>query len=143
MLPDPGDAQKLQVRSRTTCPSHHTRLRERSMSAVASSTFETPDEKGVSRLPAFAWGVLVYNLGVILWGAFVRATGSGAGCGRHWPLCNGDVVPHAPSTATMIEASHRVTSGIAAFLVLGLVIWTLKVLPKKHPARKSAVLSGV
>src|SRR5690349_1103195 len=109
------------------------------MSAVASSTFEAHDEKRVSRLPAFAWVVLVYNLAVILWGAFVRASGSGAGCGRHWPLCNGDVVPHAPSTATMIEASHRVTSGIAAFLVLGLVIWTMKVLPRGHRARRGAI----
>ncbi len=113
------------------------------MSAVARSTFEAPEDSRVSRLPTFAWGVLAYNLVVILWGAFVRATGSGAGCGKHWPLCNGDVVPHAPSTATMIEASHRVTSGIAAFLVLGLVIWTMRALPKGHRARRAAILSGV
>ena len=43
------------------------------------------------RFAKYAWGVLAYNLVVILWGAFVRATGSGAGCGSHWPLCNGEV----------------------------------------------------
>lgn len=71
----------------------------------------------------FAWGVLVYNLGVILWGAFVRATGSGAGCGSHWPLCNGDVVPRAPEVETLIEFTHRATSGIALLLVIGLYLW--------------------
>jgi len=102
-----------------------------------------PTAPGKSRLPAYAWGVLAYNLLVIVWGAFVRATGSGAGCGRHWPLCNGEVVPHAPTVKTMIEASHRVTSGLAALLVLGLVVWSLKVLPRGHRARRTAVLSGV
>ena len=41
----------------------------------------------------FAWLTLGFLILVILWGAFVRATGSGAGCGNHWPLCNGVVVP--------------------------------------------------
>src|SRR5271157_5718599 len=73
----------------------------------------------------YAWAVLAYNLGVILWGAFVRATGSGAGCGGHWPTCNGDVVPRAPTTATLIELSHRVSSGVAfgAVMLLGVLVW--------------------
>ena len=45
----------------------------------------------------FAWGVLVFNLAVIAWGALVRASGSGAGCGEHWPLCNGEVLPQDPN----------------------------------------------
>src|SRR6185503_6738968 len=57
----------------------------------------------VSRLARFAVGTLACNLLVILWGAVVRATGSGAGCGSHWPLCNGEVVPRSPSLATVIE----------------------------------------
>jgi len=59
----------------------------------------------------YAWAVLAYNLAVVLWGAFVRATGSGAGCGNHWPLCNGTVTQHSPSAATIIEFTHRVSSG--------------------------------
>ncbi|HEY7616091.1 MAG TPA: COX15/CtaA family protein, partial [Terriglobales bacterium] len=59
----------------------------------------------------FAWGVLAYNLLVVMWGAYVRATGSGAGCGSHWPLCNGAIVPRAPGVETMIELTHRITSG--------------------------------
>ena len=47
-------------------------------------------------LRRFAWAVLVYFIAVILWGGLVRATGSGAGCGDHWPLCNGTVMQHSP-----------------------------------------------
>jgi heme a synthase len=88
-----------------------------------------------------AWGVLALNVGVVLWGAYVRASGSGAGCGRHWPLCNGDVVPRAPSTATIIEATHRVTSGLALFAVIALAFATWRALPRGHLARKTALAS--
>jgi heme a synthase len=63
------------------------------------------------RFAIFAWAVLAYNLAVVLWGAYVRATGSGAGCGNHWPLCDGPVTPQTPAGATIIEFTHRVTSG--------------------------------
>jgi heme A synthase len=66
--------------------------------------------------------VLAYNVAVILWGAYVRATGSGAGCGAHWPLCNGEVVPRAAGVATLIEFSHRATSGLALLAVAALVV---------------------
>jgi heme A synthase len=71
------------------------------------------------RLARYAWGVVAYNVAVILWGAYVRATGSGAGCGAHWPLCDGAIIPREPSVAMLIEYSHRLTSGLAA-LQLGL-----------------------
>jgi cytochrome c oxidase assembly protein subunit 15 len=90
------------------------------------------------RLPAFARLVLGWNLAVILWGAFVRATGSGAGCGAHWPLCNGEVVPRAPSVAMMIEFTHRAMSGIALLLVLLLALRVFRDRPKGHPARRAA-----
>lgn len=86
----------------------------------------------------FAWAVLAYNLVVVLWGAFVRATGSGAGCGNHWPLCNGAVLPADPATATIIEFGHRVTSGFALLLVVGLVVWARRAFAAGHPARKAA-----
>ena len=59
------------------------------------------------RFVRFAWGVLVLNVLVIIWGAFVRATGSGAGCGSHWPLCQGEVIPQPQQIETIIEFSHR------------------------------------
>lgn len=95
------------------------------------------------RLQRFAWVVLSYNVAVIAWGAYVRATGSGAGCGSHWPLCNGEMIPRAASLATLIEYSHRVTSGVALVSVVALLIWTWQKCAPGHPARRGAVLSLV
>ncbi len=91
----------------------------------------------------FAWFVLAFNILVVLWGAFVRATGAGAGCGAHWPSCNGAVVPRAPAVETMIEFAHRLSSGAALLLVLALLIWFWRSYPKGHKARLGAVLSAV
>lgn len=95
----------------------------------------------LNRFAKYAWGVLAYNLAVILWGAYVRATGSGAGCGSYWPLCNGEVIPRTPQVATMIEFAHRISSGLALLLVVGLIIWAFRLYPKGHPVRLSAGLS--
>ncbi|HEU5171318.1 MAG TPA: COX15/CtaA family protein [Gemmatimonadales bacterium] len=89
----------------------------------------------------YAWAVLGYNLGVVLWGAYVRASGSGAGCGSHWPLCNGEVLPRAPRIETLIELTHRLTSGAALVLVVGLVLWSRRATPRGHPARFGALVS--
>lgn len=89
----------------------------------------------------YAWGVVAFNVLVIIWGAFVRATGSGAGCGDHWPLCNGEVIPRAEQIETLIEFSHRVTSGLALLAVAGLLIWAFRAFPKDHIVRKAAVVS--
>jgi heme A synthase len=91
----------------------------------------------------YAWAVAVYNVAVVLWGALVRLTGSGAGCGNHWPLCNGTVTPLSGSAATAIEFTHRLMSGLDAFLVLGLVVWAFRKFPRRHPARLGAALAGV
>jgi len=93
----------------------------------------------MSRLTRFAWLVLVTNIAVILWGVAVRATGSGAGCGSHWPLCNGEVVPQAPRVATVIEFSHRVSSGLALLMVVALAVLAFVDRRKGDPARKAAV----
>jgi cytochrome c oxidase assembly protein subunit 15 len=89
-------------------------------------------------LSRFAWTVLGVNLAVVAWGAFVRATGSGAGCGRHWPTCNGEIVPRAPAAATLIEFGHRTSSGVALLLVVALVVWAVRALPPGHAARRAA-----
>ena len=91
-----------------------------------------------ARYARFAWAVLGYNLLVVLWGAFVRATGSGAGCGSHWPLCNGVVVPRPEEIATVIELTHRVTSGLALLAVAALLFWAYRLYPKGHRVRGAA-----
>ncbi len=96
------------------------------------------------RLPSpalrrFAWGVLGYFIAVILWGSLVRATGAGAGCGNHWPLCNGTVMQHSPRIDTMIEFTHRITSGISFFSVVALLAWTFAATVRGHLARAAVV----
>mgnify|MGYP001036700007 CR=1 FL=1 len=95
----------------------------------------------VRRFAAYTWALLAYNLVVILWGAFVRATGSGAGCGAHWPTCNGEVIPRAPQVETMIEFTHRLSSGLVLLLVIGLVVWAYRAFPKGDPVRWGALFS--
>jgi cytochrome c oxidase assembly protein subunit 15 len=90
-------------------------------------------------LPIFAWSVLAFMILVILWGAIVRTTGSGAGCGNHWPLCNGDFFPHHPRLATLIEFTHRSMTGILSALVAALVAWVFWRRPVGHRARRAAV----
>src|SRR5690606_35520852 len=75
------------------------------------------------RFSNFAWAVLGYTLLVIMYGAWVRITGSGAGCGDHWPTCNGEVIPRTESTKTWIEYGHRLTSGILGPMAIALVVW--------------------
>lgn len=91
----------------------------------------------------FAWLTLGYNIAVILWGAYVRATGSGAGCGNHWPLCNGDILPKTPQAQTLIEFMHRVTSGMALIMVCSLFIWCWRKTSKGDWARYSALAALV
>ena len=90
------------------------------------------------RYAAFAWGVLVYNVAVILWGALVRATGSGAGCGGHWPLCNGEVLPKVSQIATVIELTHRIMSGGALLAVATMFVWARRAFAPHHAARRWA-----
>ena len=95
----------------------------------------------LGRFAIYAWAVLAYNLLVILWGAYVRASGSGAGCGSHWPLCNGEVIPLAPPVATLIEFSHRLTTGLAGLLVIGLVVGAFRAFPRGNPVRLGAAMA--
>lgn len=97
----------------------------------------------ISNFAKYTWFVLAFNLVVILWGAYVRATGSGAGCGSHWPLCNGEVIPRPEQIETLIEFMHRLSSGIAFLLVVGMLIWAWRVFPKGSLVRKAAVFSMI
>src|SRR5204862_8180034 len=95
------------------------------------------------RLARFAWSVLGWNVAVILWGAYVRASGSGAGCGAHWPLCNGEIVPHEPRVATLIELGHRLSSGVALVVVFTLAVLAWRAYPRGHRVRQGAVTSAI
>ena len=101
----------------------------------------TPDS--VHKFVRYGWLTLGMTVLVIVWGAVVRATGSGAGCGSHWPLCNGDVVPLAPTVGTVIEFVHRLTSGAVMLLAVGLVWLSRRTFSAGHRARRWAVIALV
>jgi len=108
--------------------------------ALPSVSEPRASERWFGRFAAF---LLAYLLFVILFGAWVRITGSGAGCGDHWPTCGGEIVPRAPSVQTLIEYTHRITSGTLGLLALALPLWAFRVFPKRHPVRRYALATFV
>ena len=111
---------------------------------MADSASPKSEEKLISqqrRLSQFAWLVLGFTVLVILWGAFVRATGSGAGCGNHWPLCNGEILPLSPKIETLVEFGHRLSSGVDLFLVIALAYGIFRKYERGHPVRTSAAFA--
>jgi heme A synthase len=96
-----------------------------------------------SRFRWFAWATLAFTLAVILWGAYVRASGSGAGCGSHWPTCNGEILPRPKTIQTIVEVTHRITSGAITLVVLVEVVWAFRAFPRRHLARRGAVASMI
>lgn len=83
-------------------------------------------ETKLSKFAKYAWFVLAYNILVILWGVFLRASRSGDGCGQHWVTCHGEFIPSAPELKTIIEFSHRITSSIAGLLLIVLLVWAIR-----------------
>src|SRR3984885_1242835 len=108
-----------------------------------ATTAAVPAGKTSRALVRFAWVVVGYNVLVILEGALVRATGSGAGCGNHWPLCSGQLVFGTPALATIIEFAHRSMTGIDTVLILWLLVWAFRAFPKHHAVRLGAALSSI
>jgi heme A synthase len=107
------------------------------------ATIASAAKTGSSSFTRYAWGVLAWNLFVVLWGAYVRASGSGAGCGSHWPLCNGEVLPRAPRLETIIEFTHRMTSAVSLLATGWLAVWSVRRFPRDHRVRRYALLSVV
>lgn len=97
----------------------------------------------LSKFAKYTWFVLAYNLVVILWGVFLRASKSGDGCGQHWLTCNGEIVPAAPQFKTIIEFSHRITSSLAGLFILILLVWALVNWFSGKSERKSLLLKAV
>ena len=73
------------------------------------------------KVESYANAGLLLSIASILAGAFVRATGSGDGCGATWPTCKGKIIPALSDTSELIEFSHRSVSGV--LLVVTLIIF--------------------
>lgn len=77
------------------------------------------------RYAVLAWTAAACTYLLIVLGAVVRITGSGMGCGDHWPLCNGRLFPPLDDLGTLIEWSHRLLASVVSVLVaaVALVAW--------------------
>jgi heme a synthase len=95
------------------------------------------------RFAEFAWAVLAYNILVILWGAYVRVSFSGDGCGAHWPFCNGEVIPHNMGAPMAIEFTHRMMTSIDSLAVIAMCVWAFRTFPRRHVVRLCSALSLV
>src|SRR5260370_36829543 len=113
--------------------------RPRSSVAKVNLTPATISKTGSVSVGLFAWFVVAFNIAVILWGAYVRVSGSGAGCGSRWPLCNGEILPSGTHLQTLIEFVHRVTSALSLVIVFFLVVWCWRRTSKGDWARYSSV----
>jgi heme A synthase len=102
-----------------------------------------PDKTNLRSASHFFWGVLFFLFAVILWGSFVRASGSGNGCGNHWPLCGGQIIPSSPTWKTIVEFAHRVTSGLSLLLCAAICALSFKFFPPKNLVRKAGIATLV
>jgi heme a synthase len=90
------------------------------------------------------WLAVLTTIGmlfVLLGGALVTKTDSGMGCGRSWPLCNGEFVPTDITPELVIELAHRLVSGSVGIMVLILSIWTWKSIGHIRETKFLSVLS--
>ena len=91
-------------------------------------------------LCGFCFAVLCFCLFIILWGAWVRISHSGDGCGQSWPSCQGKyLIDSAEQNKTWIEWIHRATSGLFGIMIVLLVIWSFLKFSFRHPVFKSAL----
>lgn len=100
-----------------------------------------PQPRHLKIFQRFSIATILYTIAVIMFGAWVRVTGSGAGCGRSWPTCHGSAIPRPEAIETVIEFTHRITSGLSLILVMVMVWLAVRWFPKGHLAIKWAKLS--
>lgn len=104
-----------------------------------TSQKQSSESHPTSRYHHWAWGLVVYTVFVIIWGAWVRISHSGDGCGNHWPLCEGSFIPQNAEQKTWTEYLHRLTSGFYGLFVAALTVWAFRLFPKKSAQRQIAM----
>ena len=103
-------------------------------------TSSTPDRALLLR--RLAWTGAVLALGLIVLGGVVRITGSGLGCGEHWPRCNGEWFPPL-DLPTMIEIGHRWAAALVSVFVLAVAVVAWRRHRQEPALRNPALLALV
>ena len=68
---------------------------------------------------------LILGIGQVVFGAIVRISGSGMGCGDHWPKCQGHWFPPLDRTDLIIEVTHRYIAATLSVAILALLVVAL------------------
>lgn len=116
-----------------------TQIQERSQRKTGHQMQTTCEQR--KKLTLFAQTLFYYTLVVILWGAWVRISHSGDGCGDTWPLCGGKLIPEVERGKTWVEYGHRLMSGVYGILVFVFWLWGRRLLPKKSLAATAILLT--
>ncbi len=95
----------------------------------------------LSKFSKFTVYILIFNLLVIGYGVFVRASKSGDGCGSHWPLCNGNSHPLNGPISRIVEGAHRVSTSLDGLLVVVMLFWALYGFPRKAQVKTFALIT--
>ena len=80
--------------------------------------------------------------GLIVFGAVVRVTDSGLGCGNEWPLCDGRVVPPLDNVTAWIEWSHRLFAALIGMFGLGMLVMAVRAYRNRNRMVLTATLIG-
>ena len=102
-----------------------------------------PDSAADSRISILSWTTLWLTVAVVIGGALVRATDSGAGCGESWPICGGQIIPEIGNYHTAIEISHRLMTGLLGMVLVTLFLLVRRQYDKTHRLRRAVFAAGV
>jgi len=95
------------------------------------------------RFVTLAWTAAAAAYLLVVLGAVVRISGSGMGCGDHWPLCNGHLFPPLSDIPTVIEWSHRLVAAVVSVLVVGLALLGWRGAGSLEPGARAAAYIAV
>ena len=102
-----------------------------------------PDPVPDSRIQILSWTMLWLTVAVIVGGALVRATDSGAGCGESWPICGGRLIPEIGNHHTAIEVSHRLMTGLLGLVLIAVFLLVRSRYDKGHRLRRAVSAAGI
>ncbi len=111
--------------------------------SVTIRVMSLPEPAPNSRIRLLSWTLLWLTVSVVVGGALVRATDSGAGCGESWPICGGQIIPSIGDYHTFIEVSHRLMTGLLGFVLIALFVLVRRDFVKEHRLRRAVWAAGV
>jgi heme A synthase len=98
-----------------------------------------PTSDAIRRYRRFIWGIVAFTVLVILSGDLVQATESGAGCGEHWPRCDGSLIPAIGDAHTAVEFTHRIVTTVLSISFIVMVVVARRLFGHGHRVWRAAL----